>query len=109
MFGQDGIDERMLGVKELKHRLVPAGDIHEEAEGLFVHRLPQLVCEAREPHAVNARRVTAVAATTATRRLMLVFTVVLSEWIRGSSRPSRRCWTAQARLGCCTESVPPSC
>jgi hypothetical protein len=53
VFGEDGVDERVLPVEQLEHRAVVANRVVEEADRLLEHRLPQVVGELGEPRAID--------------------------------------------------------
>ena len=53
MPGQDGIDESVMGIEQIKHWAIPLKHIHEKANRLLEHRFPQIAGEACEPVPVH--------------------------------------------------------
>ena len=54
VLGQDRVDERVIGVEEIKHRAISLNDIDEKANRFLIHRLSKFVCKAGKPAAIDA-------------------------------------------------------
>ena len=54
VFGQDWVDESVLGIEEVNHRAIAVNEVDEEADRFLVHRLSKSVGEAFEKFSINA-------------------------------------------------------